>query len=253
MRINIMKMVLITTVIALFVGSPASQAAAQEPIDKQKIALALLTTPDKCAVPCLWTLQPNKSTMGELQQFMQGVLLPAEGTVTDKGTTVAYYGHGVALHVGNSGNNAEPSAPVFSFFVRLIVSQSKAAGIRIDDFTPAAMVSSLGTPTAAHLLYSKAQLGKSNRFRLVLLFEARAAVYVISGQARDERVCLAPDDLEVLTLYRFRTEDIAGIRVGNFAGGEALATTALREMTRHTEQDLLALAKSPDRFCLSLR
>jgi hypothetical protein len=88
---------------------------------------------------------------------------------------------------------------------------------------------------------------------LVLLYQSRAAIYVISGQARGEWVCLAPDDLEVLTLYRFRTADIAGIRVGNLAGGEALATTALRETTRHTEQELVALAKSPDGFCLTLR
>jgi hypothetical protein len=172
----------------------------------------------------------------------------------DKGTTVAYHVHGVALHVGNSGNIAEPSTPISSFFVRVILPQAKAAGIRVDDFTPAAMVSSLGTPTAAHLLYSKAQLGKSNRFRLVLLFEARAAVYVISGQARDERVCLAPDDLEVVTLYRYHTADFARYQVSsNLAGGKTLATTALRETTLHGEQDLVSLAKSPDGFCLTLR
>jgi hypothetical protein len=39
----------------------------------------------------------------------------------------------------------------------------------------------------------------------------------------------------------------------NLAGGKTLATTALRETTLHTEQELVALAKSPDGFCLTLR
>jgi hypothetical protein len=159
----------------------------------------------------------------------------------------------VALHFSNSGNIADPSTPVFSFYVRVVMTEAEAAGIRIDDFTPAAMVSSLGTPTAAHLLISKAQLGKSNRFRLVLLYESRAAVYVISGQARGGRVCLAPDDLEVVTLYRYGTADFARYQVGNLAGGKTLATTALRETTLHGEQELMALAKDPAGFCLSLK
>lgn len=229
----------------------AHPASAQEPVDKRKIESALLTTPDKCGELCIWTLQPGKQTLVEFQSFA-AALVPDVAGKDARGAAEGFYTDGVALHITPLAD-AKQSSVVDYLYVRVTPAPAQKAGFNVSGFTPAAMIGSLGNPSQAYLLFSKAQLGKSNRFRLLLVYEKQSALYSITGAFQEGRACLTLESADSLTLYRFGSADSLNGYLRKLASSTEKLPLTISATTNQTPADFTRMAQNPAADCLTLR
>jgi hypothetical protein len=158
------------------------------------------------------------------------------------------YADGVALHT-SAGPNATLTSTVDYLFVRVIPSITQTAGVNINAFTPPSIVRAFGAPDDAFLLYSSSPL---RSYQLLFLYGAQGVVYVIRGAFQGDQLCLTPDSIENITLYRFpnaaAAQGFLRLASGGVDGPQSIGVT-----TKQSARDLTGTAQSPTTNCLILK
>lgn len=249
-NMSIKHRTLAITVLLLFL--PVIAAYAQTSDSKTRIAESLLTTPDRCVEPCIWTFQPDVQIRSDFSQFAI-TLFP---TVEQQALQVFYPG-ATADGVGLYAYIPNTDAIVQYIFVRLRPAVAQAAEIDITHFTPAAMIQTLGNPDEAYLLFNKANLTRINRFRLVMVYADRHAAYVMLGSFREGQACLVADNAETLTLYRFGEKHEAyfleSLLTSHSLNKELVLPPTIAITTNQTPADFTRMAQNPTTDCLTLK
>jgi len=248
-----MKRSLLFIVVLFVIGwqAPAAPSLAQSSEQIKKIEAGLLTTPDQCGTPCVWNFQPGKQTVADFRT-LAAAFVPEVSKSDAHGAVEGIHTAGVSLHMA-AIDAPQLSSAVDYLYVRAVPEEVSAAGIKIDGFTPAAMIKSLGKPTEAYLLFNKAQVGKSNRFRLFMVYTTQNVIYVMTGAFQDGKACLTPESADTLTLYRFGSTSTLDAYLRKFASNKDTLPATISVTTNQTVNDFLRMAQNPAADCLTLK
>lgn len=242
----------IALLLFLTLGGASLMPHAQTFVNKQKIEAGLLTTPAQCGTPCIWTVRPGVDTLGQFQSFA-AQLYTGVDSLNMVADGLEYSGVGLYATVVQDTDPA--SATVIDYvYVRLVPEEAAAAGFVMSGFEPARIISALGNPTQAYLLAARAQINKSNRFRLFMVYRPQAALYVMTGQFANGKACLTLANALTLTLYRFKDVPALDTALKGFlTPNKGALPPNLAATTDRTLADFAAIATNPQATCLSLR
>jgi hypothetical protein len=199
----------------------------------------------------VWTFQTGTQTLTDFRQ-LAAVLSPDAAQRDPREVGKGIYASGVNVQAFVRFYT-EPDTVVQFISVRLLPSVAQADNINISNFTPAAMIQALGNPDEAYLLFSKQNINRTNRYRLILVYADRSAAYVINGRFREGKACLTPEDAETLTLYRFAGEAGMTDYLPRILTSRVSIPPTIRETTNQTPSDFVRMAQNPTTDCLTLK
>lgn len=240
----------LSLLLLLTLAAGSSLLRAQDPASRQKIEAALLTMPTQCGKPCFWDIRPGVDTLAQFQSFA-AQLYPGLG---DLATLVdGVESNGVGLYVAPI-KEATLDAVVPYVYVRLRPESATTAGFTMNGITPAAVITEFGNPTQAYLLANRAQINKSNRFRLFLVYRPQAALYVMTGKFEGGKACLTLANAVTVTLYRFKDgADLDEALKEFLTPAKGTLPPSIAATTDKNAADFTAIAANPAAACISLR